>query len=38
MEYFFMVSFMDRFFLKLFGYAGPFLDWSRYPDHELGTI
>lgn len=38
MEYFFMVSFIDRFFLNLFGYTGPFLDWSRYPNHELGMI
>jgi hypothetical protein len=37
-EYFFMLTFLDRFFLKLLGYRGPFLDWSRYPEHELGTL
>ena len=37
-EYFFMLSFVDRFFLSLFRYTGPFLDWSRYPGHEQGTL
>ena len=37
-EYFFMLSFLDEFFLKLFRYAGPFVDWSRYPNHEQGMI
>jgi hypothetical protein len=37
-EYFFMLSFIDRFFLKLFGYSGPFLDWSQYPNSERGML
>ena len=27
-EYFFLVHFLDRIFLKLFGYCGPYMDWS----------
>jgi hypothetical protein len=27
-EYFFMVHFLDRIFLKLLGYSGTYLDWS----------
>ena len=27
-EYFFLVNFLDRIFLKLFGYSGPYMDWS----------
>ena len=37
-EYAFMMTFLDRFFLRLLGYSGPFLDWSRYPEHEQGTV
>lgn len=37
-EYMFLLSFIDRFFLRLFGYTGPFIDWSRYPQHEQGTV
>jgi len=29
-EYFFLVHFLDRIFLRLLGYSGPYLDWS-YP-------
>ena len=27
-EYLFLVSFLDRIFLKLFDYSGPYMDWS----------
>jgi hypothetical protein len=37
-EYMFMLSFIDRFFLRLLGYSGPFIEWSRYPQHEQGTV
>lgn len=37
-EYMFMVSFIDRFFLHLLHYKGPFIDWSKYPQHEQGRI
>ena len=37
-EYFFMVSFLDRFFLKLLGYTGPYLEWAKYPNHEHGDL
>jgi hypothetical protein len=37
-EYFFLVSFLDRFMLRLFGYAGGFIDWSKYPHHEAGHL
>jgi hypothetical protein len=37
-EYFFMVSFLDRFFLRLFDYTGPFLEWAKYPQHEEGLL
>lgn len=33
-EFFFLVSFLDRIFLKLFGYSGPFTDWRK-PDGSL---
>jgi hypothetical protein len=26
-EYFFLLNFLDRFFLRLVGYSGPYLDW-----------
>ena len=29
---------LDRFFLKLLGYRGPFVDWSQYPNHEEGYL
>jgi hypothetical protein len=28
-EYFFLVNFLDRVFLKLFGYSGPYMDWRQ---------
>ena len=37
-EYMFMLSFIDRFFLHLLAYKGPFLDWSKYSQHEPGSI
>jgi hypothetical protein len=27
-EYYFLVNFLDRVFLKLLGYSGPYIDWS----------
>jgi hypothetical protein len=27
-EYLFLVNFLDRVFLKLLGYSGPYIDWS----------
>lgn len=37
-EYMFMLSFVDRFFLHLLRYKGPFIDWAKYPQHEEGRI
>jgi hypothetical protein len=37
-EYFFLVSFLDRFFLKLLGYSGSFIDWSAHPHQLNGNI
>jgi len=37
-EYFFMISFLDRFFLKLFGYSGLFVEWAQFPNHENGHL
>jgi hypothetical protein len=34
-EFFFLVSFMDRLFLKLFGYSGPYTDWRSFPAKDL---
>ncbi len=36
-EFFFLVSFMDRMFLKLLGYTGQFTDWRNFPDGKLMT-
>jgi len=33
-EYCFMISFMDRIFLKLFGYSGEYFDWRDFPDED----
>ncbi len=33
-EYFFIVNFLDRVFLKLLGYSGPYIDW-RIPDNPI---
>lgn len=30
-EYCFMISFLDRIFLKLFGYSGQYFDWRDFP-------
>ena len=37
-EYFFMISFLDRFFLKVFGYSGPFVEWAQFSNHENGHL
>jgi hypothetical protein len=37
-EYFFLVSFLDRFMMKLFGYSGAYVDWAKYPAHEQGVL
>ena len=33
-EYFFLVNFLDRVFLKLLGYSGPYIDW-RIPGNPI---
>lgn len=33
-EYCFMISFLDRIFLKLFGYSGQYFDWRDFPEEE----
>jgi len=37
-EFLFLVSFVDRLFLRLLGYKGKFLDWGRYPNVEAGVL
>jgi hypothetical protein len=34
LEYFFLVSFADRFFLRMLGYSGAYLDWRVYPPQQ----
>ena len=34
-EFFFLVSVIDRIFLRLFGYSGPYLNWRKFPHAEL---
>jgi hypothetical protein len=34
-EYCFMISFLDRIFLKIFGYSGKYFDWRDFPNEGL---
>jgi hypothetical protein len=36
-EFFFLVSFLDRLFLKLLGYSGLYADWRRLPEHDQSS-
>jgi hypothetical protein len=36
-EYCFMISFLDRVFLKLFGYSGEYFDWRDFPHDQTKT-
>ena len=36
-EFFFLVSFLDRLFLKLLGYSGSYADWRKPPGHEQSS-
>jgi hypothetical protein len=36
-EFFFLVSFLDRLFLKLLGYSGQYADWRKMPGHEQSS-
>jgi hypothetical protein len=36
-EYCFMISFLDRLFLKLFGYSGEYFDWRDFPHDQKKT-
>lgn len=33
-EYCFMISFLDRIFLRIFGYSGKYLDWRDFPNER----
>jgi hypothetical protein len=38
-EFCFLISFLDRVFLKLFGYSGEYFDWREFPNHhKLRTL
>lgn len=38
-EFCFLISFLDRVFLKLFGYSGEYFDWRDFPNHrKLRTL
>ena len=38
-EFCFLISFLDRLFLKLFGYSGEYFDWRDFPSHnKLRTL
>jgi hypothetical protein len=32
-----LISFLDRVFLKLFGYSGEYFDWRDFPHHQAKT-
>ena len=33
-EFCFLISFLDRLYLKLFGYSGPYFDWRDFPQEN----
>ena len=33
-EFWFLISFLDRVFLKLFGYSGDYFDWRDFPQED----
>jgi len=37
-EYFFLVHFLDRIFLRMLGYSGTYLDWSYSQPPKMGTL
>ncbi len=36
-EFCFLISFLDRVFLKLFGYSGDYFDWRDFPQDQGKT-
>ena len=36
-EFCFLISFLDRVFLKLFGYSGDYFDWRDFPHNQGKT-